>query len=69
MYRFLCVLGTGMAIGILVAPEKGSVIRRKITDFLDDLTDAGRHLAEPAESPKMNASGEPGDAVGNTALR
>ena len=51
------------------APEKGSVIRRKITDFLDDLTDAGRHLAEPAESPKMNASGEPGDAVGNAALR
>ena len=47
MYRFLCVLGTGIVIGMLVAPQKGSVIRRKITDFLDELTDAGRDLVEP----------------------
>lgn len=66
MYRFLCVLGLGVAIGMLIAPEKGSVIRAKITGFIDELTAAGRHLAEPAEQAKMHAPDEPGSAPGTT---
>jgi hypothetical protein len=57
MYR-LSLLGIGILIGILIAPEKGAVIRKKLTDFLDELTDAGKHLAEPPSPVKMNATDE-----------
>ena len=46
----LTTLLVGIAIGILIAPEKGSVIRQKITDFIDDLTEAGHHLAEKTDT-------------------
>jgi len=45
----------GIAIGILIAPEKGSVTRQKLIDLIDDLSDAGHHLAENAGAPKMNS--------------
>jgi hypothetical protein len=45
----------GIAIGILIAPEKGSVTRQKISDLIDDLSEAGHHLAEKADSPKMSS--------------
>lgn len=57
MFRF-SLLGIGILIGMLIAPEKGSVVRQKLTDFLDELTDAGKHLAEPAPPVKMNAIDE-----------
>lgn len=57
MSRLLTFLGIGIVIGILIAPEKGSVIRQKISDLLDDLGEAGQHLAEPAENhPQHGAS-------------
>lgn len=58
MSRLLVFLGIGVAIGILIAPEKGSVIRQKIADLLDDLGEAGEHLAEkmPEVPAKMSAS-------------
>lgn len=46
MTKLLALLGVGIVVGMLIAPEKGSVIRRKITDLIDDLSDAGRHLTE-----------------------
>jgi hypothetical protein len=40
MNRFLTTLLAGVAIGMLIAPEKGSVIRQRITDLWEDLQDA-----------------------------
>ncbi len=54
MSRLLTLLAIGIAIGVLIAPEKGSVTRQKISDFIDDLGEAGHHLAEPVLTvPKM----------------
>lgn len=50
----LTTLLVGIVIGILIAPEKGSVIRRKIADLIDDLTEAGHHLAENPDTPRMS---------------
>jgi|GEM_PF-6508775 len=54
MSRFLTLLGLGIIIGVLIAPEKGSVTRQKISDLLEDLGEAGHHLAESVpDVPKM----------------
>jgi hypothetical protein len=50
----ITTLLVGIVIGMLIAPEKGSVIRRKIADFIDDLTEAGQHLAENPDLPRMS---------------
>jgi hypothetical protein len=55
MSRLLFFLGVGVVIGILIAPEKGAVIRKKIIDLIDDLSEAGHHLAEPVEAGQMPA--------------
>ena len=52
----ITTLLVGIVIGMLIAPEKGSVTRRKIADLIDDLTEAGQHLAEKPDSLRM-----PGD--------
>jgi gas vesicle protein len=49
----LTTLLVGIVIGMLIAPEKGSVIRQKIADLIDDLTEAGHHLAEDPETSRM----------------
>ena len=51
----ITTLLVGIVIGILIAPEKGSVIRRKIVDLIDDLTEAGQHLAEKPDSSGMSS--------------
>jgi len=53
-YTFTVLL-IGIAIGILIAPEKGSVTRQKISDLIDDISEAGHHLAEKADSSKMTS--------------
>ena len=35
--RSLIFLGLGICIGILIAPEKGSETRKKVSDVMDDL--------------------------------
>ena len=55
MKSTITLLLIGIAIGILIAPEKGSVTRQKISDLIDDLSEAGHHLAETDDSPKMSA--------------
>ena len=39
MSRFFTLIAIGIAIGILIAPEKGAVTRKKLNDFIDDMTD------------------------------
>ena len=39
MNKVLLALATGFVAGILLAPDKGSVTRQKITDAFDDMTD------------------------------
>lgn len=51
----ITTLLVGIVIGILIAPEKGSVIRRKIVDLIDDLTEAGQHLAEKPDNSGMSS--------------
>ena len=55
MKSTFALLLIGIVIGILIAPEKGSVTRQKLSTLIDDLSDAGHHLAENADSPKMSA--------------
>jgi len=38
MTRTLTVLLVGIAIGILIAPEKGEVTRKKLSDLYDEFT-------------------------------
>jgi len=42
MNKSLMLIITGVAIGILVAPRKGSETWKKITDGLDDLKDKAK---------------------------
>jgi len=39
MNKSLMLIMTGIAIGLLVAPDKGSKTREKISDKLDDIKD------------------------------
>jgi gas vesicle protein len=39
MKKLLFVLGTGVVIGLLIAPEKGSDTWKKLMDGLDDIKD------------------------------
>ena len=50
MAKFLTGVLAGIAIGLLVAPDKGSKTRQKITDALNDL------LGEAKD--RMNSSAE-----------
>ncbi len=42
MKKAFWLIMVGIAIGILVAPDRGSETRKKITDNLDDLKDKAR---------------------------
>ena len=46
--RFLLTIATGICIGILIAPDKGSRTRKKITDIIKDLQD--RFSDKPEET-------------------
>lgn len=54
MKSTITTLLVGIVIGILIAPEKGSVIRQKIADLIDDLAEAGHHLAEKPDINTMS---------------
>jgi gas vesicle protein len=43
MKKAFWLIMVGIAIGILVAPDKGSETRKKITDNLDDLKDKAKN--------------------------
>jgi gas vesicle protein len=66
MNKVMIALLTGFVAGILLAPEKGTVTRKKIcdnfnglsdklTDYIDKLSPAGTGMQEPSViAPKMN---------------
>ena len=37
--RFLLTIATGICIGILIAPDKGSRTRKKVADLIQDWSD------------------------------
>ena len=52
----------GVAVGILYAPDKGSITRKKLREVLDDLSDKLSE-GEGAFTPKDNTSGIPVSTV------
>jgi gas vesicle protein len=50
MNKVLIALLAGFAAGILLAPDKGSVTRKKITDRFNDLSDKLSDFAEKITS-------------------
>ena len=50
----ITTLIVGIVIGMLIAPEKGSVLRQKIVDLMDDLSEAGHHLAEKPDTTGLS---------------
>lgn len=50
MAKALMLLLAGVAIGILIAPEKGEDTRRKITNRLVDIGDEAEGLVKDASS-------------------
>ena len=56
MNKVLIALLTGVAIGILIAPAKGSVTRKKIVDGLNDVADELTDLKDryiPSEEKRV----------------
>ena len=59
MAKFLTGVLAGIAIGVLMAPDKGSRTRQKITDALNDLVSEAKD--------QMNAAGmQSGDSYGRS---
>jgi gas vesicle protein len=44
--KILAAIATGIAIGILIAPAKGTETRRKISDKVDDASDYLKDVVE-----------------------
>ena len=55
MNKFFLTLTAGIAIGILVAPAKGSETRKKIRDAVDELKDEWDRLLNREERMFNNA--------------
>jgi len=55
MNKFFLTLTAGIAIGILVAPAKGSETRKKIKDAVDELKDEWDRLLNREERMVNNA--------------
>lgn len=45
MNKFLLTLAAGIAIGIVVAPDKGSKTRKKLRDGIDEYKDKATDMA------------------------
>ena len=55
MNKFFLALTAGIAIGILIAPAKGSETRKKIKDAVDELKDEWDRLLNREERMVNNA--------------
>ncbi|RYG28154.1 MAG: YtxH domain-containing protein [Chitinophagaceae bacterium] len=47
MKLVLCFFALGVVTGILIAPEKGSLLRERLAQLADDLALAKDHLTNP----------------------
>ena len=55
MNKIIITILAGIAIGILIAPAKGSVTRKRIEDGFDDMVDSLMKLADKI-TPEGSAS-------------
>lgn len=56
MTKFLSILVTGIVIGILIAPDKGAITRRRLSDLLAGFTE-GEDDFSGSSSPDSFPSG------------
>jgi gas vesicle protein len=47
MFRLIALIAVGIVIGMLIAPDKGSVTRRKLNNLIDSFNDSENPNAEP----------------------
>lgn len=70
---FLAGIAAGAALGILFAPDKGSVTRKKISrkgeDSLEDLNDKIKALAKEVSNKFENIKGEANRLAGNGKIK
>ncbi|HVG41238.1 MAG TPA: YtxH domain-containing protein [Chitinophagaceae bacterium] len=70
MAKALMLVLAGIAIGILIAPDKGSETLKKVTNRLDDYTDEAKDAISDAsgkiKSKLHSAKGDMKDAANET---
>lgn len=58
MFNFIRTVLAGVAIGLLIAPEKGSETRRKISKLFTDLTDDAKDVVNRTENDVKHKANE-----------
>lgn len=65
MFNFIRNVLAGVAIGLLIAPEKGLETRRKIAKLFNDLTDDAKDLVNRTESDAKHSVNRVADKIEN----
>ncbi len=65
MFNFIRNVLAGVTIGLLIAPEKGSETRRKISKLFSDLTDDAKDLVNRTENDAKHLVNKAADKIEN----
>lgn len=65
MFSSIKFLLIGIGIGILIAPDKGSVTRQKLLDSLQDYKDDAKDFANKASDKVKDVADKAKDAIQN----